>query len=169
MRANAPNAQVSTKAGQLQLHFMALLDGHRFAGKPHGRKKAEEVGSARDMMRRLSKEQLRTMDGRPLFPERRAYTVKYQLSEPEQLLYERVTAYVRDERTAPTATRPRAAGKRMAVGLALRRCNAAWPAHRRRSISRSCEPEQLLDISPAIMITSNKSTDLARESATGEA
>jgi len=40
----------------------------------------KEAG-ARDMMRRLSKEQLRHMDGRPLFPERRAYAVKFALSQ----------------------------------------------------------------------------------------
>jgi len=56
--------------------FMALLDYDRFAGKVRGKKGRGKEAGARDMMRRLSKEQLRHMDGRPLFPERRAYAVK---------------------------------------------------------------------------------------------
>ncbi|MGH3923290.1 MAG: helicase-related protein, partial [Pseudonocardiaceae bacterium] len=41
--------------------------------------------------------ELLTMDGRPLFPERRAYTVPYRLSDAEEELYETVTQYVREE------------------------------------------------------------------------
>jgi len=48
-------------------------------------------------MRRLVKEQLLKFDGTPLFPERRAYTVKYNLSDAEAVLYQEVTQYVRDE------------------------------------------------------------------------
>ena len=44
--------------------FMALLDRDRFAGKVHGTRKAGAESGARDMMRRLSKEQLVRMDGR---------------------------------------------------------------------------------------------------------
>src|SRR5439155_25962687 len=36
-------------------------------------------------------------DGTPLFPERRAYTVNYQLSASEAALYEAVTTYVQKE------------------------------------------------------------------------
>lgn len=74
--------------------FMALLDGDRFAGK-------YRVGvhqhNASGLMRRMVKEDLLTFDGKKLFPERRAYTVPYELSADEQQLYERVTAYVREE------------------------------------------------------------------------
>ena len=49
------------------------------------------------MMRRMVKEELLTFEGKPLFPERRAYTVPYPLSQPEQELYEAVTQYVREE------------------------------------------------------------------------
>ncbi|MFH9420107.1 helicase-related protein [Streptomyces sp. NPDC017529] len=74
--------------------FMALLDGDRFAGK-------YRVGvhqhDASGLMRRMVKEDLLTFDGRKLFPERRAYTVPYELSPAEQQLYERVTEYVREE------------------------------------------------------------------------
>lgn len=73
--------------------FMALLDGDRFAGKPRGDTKTD----VSDMMRRLLKENLLTFDGRPLFPERRAYTVQYELSDGEARLYEAVTTYVRTE------------------------------------------------------------------------
>lgn len=73
--------------------FMALLDGDRFAGKPRGDTKTD----VSDMMRRLLKENLLTFDGRPLFPERRAYTVQYELSDGEARLYDAVTEYVRTE------------------------------------------------------------------------
>ena len=36
-----------------------------------------------DVMRRMVKEQLVTMEGKPLFPERFAYTVDYTLSAEE--------------------------------------------------------------------------------------
>ena len=48
-------------------------------------------------MRRMVKEELLTFEGKPLFPERRAYTVTYPLSSQEALLYEQVTEYVREE------------------------------------------------------------------------
>ena len=43
-------------------------------------------------MRRMLKEDLLTFEGRPLFPERRAYTVTYDLSPDELRLYEAVTS-----------------------------------------------------------------------------
>src|SRR5207237_6149504 len=48
-------------------------------------------------MRRMIKEQLLKFDGTRLFPERRAYTVGYKLSELEAQLYKEVTDYVREE------------------------------------------------------------------------
>ena len=48
-------------------------------------------------MRRMVKEELLTFEGKPLFPERRAYTVTYPLSPQEALLYDEVTEYVREE------------------------------------------------------------------------
>ena len=74
--------------------FMALLDADRFEGRNReGGRKAD----ASDMMRRLTKEELRKFDGSPLFPERRAYTVQYALSPLEAELYAGVTRYVREE------------------------------------------------------------------------
>jgi len=52
---------------------------------------------ASDLMRRMVKEELVKFDGTPLFPERRAYTVNYPLSEIEAALYEAVTEYVLTE------------------------------------------------------------------------
>lgn len=74
--------------------FMALLDHDRFEGRY--REGVHEV-DASDLMRRLVKEKLLKFDGTPLFPERRAYTVTYELSDLEAALYEQVTSYVREE------------------------------------------------------------------------
>jgi len=74
--------------------FMSLLDGDRFYGK--FREGAHKVDVS-DMMRRMVKEELLKFDGTPLFPERRAYTVNYTLSDQEAVLYAEVTDYVRNE------------------------------------------------------------------------
>ncbi len=79
--------------GDFQL-FMALLDGDRFEGRFRDGVHAVDTS---DLMRRLVNEQLLKFDGTPLFPERMAYTVKYDLSDPEAKLYEQVTEYVREE------------------------------------------------------------------------
>src|SRR5208283_1496141 len=47
--------------------------------------------------RRMVKEELLKFDGTPLFPERKAYTVNYILSDLEAALYESVTHYVKTE------------------------------------------------------------------------
>src|SRR5690606_21822743 len=52
---------------------------------------------AGDLMRRMVKEQLVTMEGKPLFPDRFAYTLHFELSDPEKALYSEVTEYVREE------------------------------------------------------------------------
>ncbi len=74
--------------------FMALLDGDRFEGKFRDGAHSVDVS---DLMRRMVKENLLKFDGRPLFPERMAYTVAYRLSDPEARLYKEVTDYVREE------------------------------------------------------------------------
>ena len=61
------------KEADFQL-FMALLDGDRFEGK--FRDGVHTVDTS-DLMRRLVKEDLLKFDGKPLFPERQAYTVEY--------------------------------------------------------------------------------------------
>ena len=74
--------------------FLALLDGDRFEGKFRDGVHKVEVS---DLMRRMVKENLLKFDGRPLFPERIAYTVPYKLSDAETRLYKEVTDYVREE------------------------------------------------------------------------
>jgi len=74
--------------------FLALLDGDRFEGRFRDGVHQVEVS---DLMRRMVKENLLKFDGRPLFPERIAYTVPYKLSDLEARLYREVTDYVRQE------------------------------------------------------------------------
>ncbi len=81
------------KAEDFQL-FMSLIDPERFEGAVRSGTQAIDVS---DVMRRLVKEDLLKFDGTPLFPERRAYTVNYDLSPREALLYQSVTEYVQEE------------------------------------------------------------------------
>jgi superfamily II DNA or RNA helicase len=74
--------------------FLSLLDSDRFYGK--FRDGVHKVDTS-DLMRRMVKEELVKFDGTPLFPERRAYTVNYTLSDIEVALYEAVTQYVTTE------------------------------------------------------------------------
>lgn len=73
--------------------FMSLIDADRFEGVKRDSQQAVDVS---DVMRRLVKEELLKFDGRPLFPERIAYTVNYDLSPMEAKLYQEVTEYVQD-------------------------------------------------------------------------
>ena len=74
--------------------WLSLLDGDRFYGK--FREGVHKVDVS-DMMRRMVKEELLKFDGTPLFPERRAYSANYELSDAEAALYAAVTDYVRNE------------------------------------------------------------------------
>ena len=74
--------------------FMSLIDPERFEGAARSSSHAVDVS---DVMRRLVKEDLLKFDGTPLFPERRAYTVNYDLSPREANLYHEVTEYVQEE------------------------------------------------------------------------
>jgi SNF2 family DNA or RNA helicase len=74
--------------------FLSLLDSDRFYGK--FRDGVHKVDTS-DLMRRMVKEELVKFDGTPLFPERKAYTVNYTLSNIEVALYEAVTQYVTTE------------------------------------------------------------------------
>ena len=93
--------------------FLSLLDSDRFYGK--FRDGVHKV-DASDLMRRMVKEELVKFDGTPLFPERKAYTVNYELSEPEARLYELVTNYVKEEMGKADKLEGRQRG---AVGFAL--------------------------------------------------
>ncbi len=94
--------------------FLALLDPDRFAGRFRDGVHRVDVS---DLMRRMVKESLLTFEGKPLFPERIAYTVQYRLSEDEARLYREVTEYVREEFTRAEAL-PNAA-RAGTVGFAL--------------------------------------------------
>ncbi len=74
--------------------FMSLIDQDRFEGVARSGHQAVDVS---DVMRRLVKEDLLKFDGTPLFPERKAYTVNYDLSSMEAKLYTAVTEYVQEE------------------------------------------------------------------------
>jgi hypothetical protein len=119
--------------------FMALLDGDRFEGRFRD---GVHFADSADMMRRLTKEELRKFDGRPLFPERRAYTVKYDLSPREAALYSAVTEYVRTEMNRVQRFAEQDGKKRNNVGFALQilqRRLASSPAAIYQSLKRRRE------------------------------
>ncbi|WP_289020046.1 helicase-related protein [Desulfobacter postgatei] len=94
--------------------FMALIDGDRFEGRFRDGVHSADVS---DLMRRMVKEDLLKFDGRPLFPERIAYTVPYNLSLEEARLYKAVTDYVREEFNRAEALEN--GGRAGTVGFAL--------------------------------------------------
>lgn len=129
--------------------FLALLDGDRFEGRMRD---GAHISDNSDLMRRLVKEQLVKFDGTPLFPERKAYTVNYTLSNAEADLYEQVTNYVREEFNRADALGSE--GRKGTVGFALtilqRRLASSPEAifqslHRRRErLEKRLREEQLL-------------------------
>jgi superfamily II DNA or RNA helicase len=93
--------------------FLALLDPDRFEGRFRpGVHSADTAG----LMRRMIKEDLLTFEGKPLFPERVAQTVPYELSPLEAELYAEVTHYVREEMNRADRLDP---SRRTTVGFAL--------------------------------------------------
>ena len=117
--------------------FMSLLDGDRFEGRFRDGAHATDVS---DIMRRVVKEGLLRFDGTPLFPERKAHTVPYKLSDAEAHLYAEVTQYVREEfNRAEALENNRRAGN---VGFALtilQRRLASSPAAIHHSLRRRRE------------------------------
>ncbi|MCE9615082.1 MAG: DUF3883 domain-containing protein [Lentisphaerae bacterium] len=101
------------KEADFQL-FLALLDADRFEGR--FRDGVHQVDTT-DLMRRMIKEKLVRFDGTPLFPERRAYTISYKLSDDEAALYADVTEYVREEFNRADALENE--GRKGTVGFAL--------------------------------------------------
>ncbi|MRK01386.1 DEAD/DEAH box helicase [Aeromicrobium sp. S22] len=79
----------SGKEEDFQL-FLTLLDRDRFEGK------STSSADLDGIMRRMTKEDLLTFEGKKLFPERIAETVPYELTALERHLYEDVTNYVRE-------------------------------------------------------------------------
>jgi superfamily II DNA or RNA helicase len=129
--------------------FMALLDGDRFEGRFRD---GVHVVDTSDLMRRLVKERLLKFDGKPLFPERLAYTANYKLSDLEAHLYKEVTDYVRDEFNRADALENE--GRKGTVGFALtilqRRLASSPEAiyqslrRRRERLEKRLREEQLL-------------------------
>ncbi len=101
------------KEEEFQL-FLSLLDSDRFYGRFRDGVHKVDVS---DLMRRMVKEDLCKFDGTPLFPERRAYTVNYRLSNAEEALYMAVTDYVQKE--MDKADRLEDGSRRGTVGFAL--------------------------------------------------
>ena len=119
--------------------FMALVDPDRFEGRFRDR---VHQSDASDMLRRLTKEELLRFDGRPLFPERRAHTAQYELSDGEAALYEAVTTYVREEMDRAERLAARDETRRRNVGFALQilqRRLASSPAAIHESLRRRRE------------------------------
>lgn len=119
--------------------FLALLDGDRFEGRFRD---GVHYADSADLMRRLTKEELRKFDGRPLFPERRAYTASYDLSPEEADLYTEVTDYVRTEMNRVQRFAPQDGKKKNNVGFALQilqRRLASSPAAIYKSLQRRRE------------------------------
>lgn len=72
--------------------FMKLIDSERFAG----RLMTKDLPNIDDIMRRYVKEDMKTFSGQNIFPERKATTINFELSEHERQLYEGVTRYVKE-------------------------------------------------------------------------
>src|SRR5699024_4879749 len=90
-----------------------MVDHDRFEGVCRTGNQNIDVS---DVMRRLVKEDLLKFDGTPLFPERLAYTVNYDLSPMEAQLYAAVTDYVQQEFNRADAL---SGDRRTSVGFAL--------------------------------------------------
>lgn len=93
--------------------FMCLVDPDRFQAHSGAVKTRSTYD---DVMRRLVKEELLKFDGKPLFPERFATTISYELSEQEMDLYNDVTSYVRTQFNRAERLND---SKRAVVGFAL--------------------------------------------------
>ena len=155
------------KEEDIQL-FMSLLDADRFYGK--FRDGAHKV-DVTDLMRRMVKEDMLRFDGTRLFPERRAYTVNYKLSDPEAALYAAVTDYVKTE--FARADQLADGGRKGTVGFALtalqRRLASSPEAiyqslkRRRNKLKRSVEDEKLRQRGQALAETLNGSNGLPED------
>jgi len=135
----------SGKEEDFQL-FLSLLDSDRFYRQFRD---GVDKTDASDLMRRMVKEKLVKFDGTPLFPERRAYTVNYELSELENVLYEAVTKYVTEEFGKADALDGRRQGSIGFALTSLQRRLASSPEaiyqslkHRRERLERRLNEER---------------------------
>jgi superfamily II DNA or RNA helicase len=128
----------SGKEEDFQL-FLRLLDEDRYEGKFRD---GVHTTDAKDIMRRLVKEDLLKFDYTPLFPERKSYTAQYELSLDEGNLYSQVTDYVREEMNRADKLLAQDGARRSSVGFALQtlqRRLASSPEAILRSIERRRE------------------------------
>jgi len=96
--------------------FLQIIDPERFEGRPRDDEKVD----AKDIMRRLVKEEMVRFDGTRLFPERKAYSPVYELTPEEMALYNSVTKYVSTEMNRVERLAREGQGKRGAiVGFAM--------------------------------------------------
>ena len=156
--------------------FMSLLDRDRFEGQfREGVHRTDTKG----LMRRMVKEDLLTFEGKPLFPERRAYTVSYELSPAERDLYDQVSDYVRQEMGRADRLVEQGDGKRgNTVGFALtvlQRRLASSPEAILRSLERrkarlaeQLEQLRMGNAQPVGVGPMNISADMLLEEATEE-
>lgn len=93
--------------------FLRLLDEDRFEGRFRDGVRRLDTS---DLVLRRMKEDLKTLEGKPLFPERKAYTADFKLSVQEQELYEAVTTYCQEEFNRAERLE---SGRRNTVGFAL--------------------------------------------------
>ncbi len=97
--------------------FLALLDGDRFEGQYRD---GVHSMNTDDLMRRMVKEDLLTFEGKPLFPDRVAETIAYELSPIERSLYDDVTEYVKTQMNLVQQMKAKGEGKRgNMIGFAL--------------------------------------------------
>ena len=137
--------------------FMALLDGDRFEGRMRDGVHTTDVS---DLMRRMVKEELLKFDGRPLFPERAAYTKPYKLSDGEAALYKAVTDYVREEfnRADALQNNKRAGTVGFALTILQRRLASSPEAifqslrRRRERLEKRLRAEELLQRGAAVVV-----------------
>ena len=139
------------------LLFLRLLDRERFAGRLRSNAPLPDTSG---VMRRYVKERLLKFDGTRLFPERRAETLQYTLSDPERCLYDQVTDYVRTGMNRAEALITAGDRRRgLVVGFALaglQRRLASSPAaiheslrRRREKVERRLAEMQHLSVAPA--------------------
>ena len=96
--------------------FLSLVDGDRFAQMKTSQRRSIDNSDLTDIMLRRVKEELVEFNGTPLFPERIASTIAYDLSDEEQMLYEQVSTYVTEEFNRAQSIQN---GKMTTVGFAL--------------------------------------------------
>ncbi len=124
----------NSKEEDFQL-FLALLDGDRFEGKFRDGVHQVEVS---DLMRRMVKENLLKFDGRPLFPERIAYTSPTSSAATSRLWTWPRQPSARAWRSTPASPRcltPRASHSKCArrSRSSTRPSTRRWPSRRATS------------------------------------